>query len=141
MWKIGIHGWNPSDLECLEVSSKIFFNKRCSFDVTDFEKTLLVTLYLYQLWRDTYTNYDFTCFHKRLCTKTVRQWQKMSDMSIFSSLSLSQSTQNFWLFIGCHLKMLLQLHWLFWVKSISYQVTFRKATLIGHICIIHMYKK
>ena len=45
MWKISIHSWNPGDLEGLEVTSKIFFNKRCSFDVTDFEKTLLVTLY------------------------------------------------------------------------------------------------
>ena len=25
MWKIGIHGWIPSDLGCLEVTSKFFF--------------------------------------------------------------------------------------------------------------------
>ena len=34
-------------LSVLREPARIFWNKRCSFDVTDFEKTLLVTLYFY----------------------------------------------------------------------------------------------
>ena len=32
-------------LSVLKEPARIFFKKMCSFDVTDFEKTLLVTLY------------------------------------------------------------------------------------------------
>ena len=34
-------------LSVLREPARIFLNKMCSFDVTDFEKTLLVTLYPY----------------------------------------------------------------------------------------------
>ena len=33
-------------LSVLREPARIFLNKMCSFDVTDFEKTLLVTLYI-----------------------------------------------------------------------------------------------
>ena len=35
-------------LSVLREPARIFLNKMCSFDVTDFEKTLLVTLYVYR---------------------------------------------------------------------------------------------
>ena len=34
-------------LSVLREPARIFLNKMCSFDVTDFEKTLLVTLYFF----------------------------------------------------------------------------------------------